>query len=297
MALNEESKTGSVVTRPRSIHRKLVCALTHSSPEKKIAVVLLIVLVGSTLRTLELNFGSNTVLADKRNPFNQIFVKWAWAWTLMCVAPTVILTSVLYTGMNAWAVLRHVSRVGVAHVIWYTMTSLFQYIHKLSGECSNDSISTPRMCVKQGNEWIGVDISGHVFLLIYCILLITEETAGIKMEVWREYNGTLLSQERVVNKLSSSIRQVLPELHRLATLLVTLLELLATAEILLWGFMLCTTSLYFHDLVEKLLGVVIACALWYLTYRVVYGYSRWVPGRPGDEILNPVTQLNPPFPN
>lgn len=266
--------------------------MTHSSPEIKSVFVLAIVLLGSSLRALELSPGAGTALADKRNPFNLIFVKWSWGWTLVCIIPTVLLTSALYTGLDKWAMLRHVSRVGVAHTIWFSMTSLFEHLDKVSGECSDKNFTLPKACVKQGNEWIGFDISGHVFLLSYCLLVLAEESMNIKMEVWREYNGTLLNQERVVSKLSETVRQLLPEAHRFITLAVTMLELLATAEVLLWGFMLCTSALYFHTLVEKMLGAGIACVAWYLTYRVVYGRATWLPSRPDEGILNPITQLN-----
>ena len=255
-------------------------------------IIFAVVLLGSTLRVLEINYGSTTPLANKRNPFNQIFVKWSWAWTLVCVIPTVLLTSALYTGLNKWAMLRHMSRVGVAHTIWYLMTSLFERIDRMSGECSDSSVTTPRACIKQGHDWLGFDISGHVFLLTYCILILTEEMAGIKMEVWQEYNGTLLEQKRVVSKLSKQVIQLLPELHRFTTLAVSLLEFLATAEMLLWSFMLCTTSLYFHNFIEKLLGAIIGCGMWFITYRLLYGSSRWAPLGPGEGLLHPVTQLN-----
>ena len=251
-----------------------------------------VVLLGSTLRVLGINYGSTTPLADKRNPFNQIFVKWSWAWTLFCVIPTVLLTSALYTGLNKWAMVRHMGRVAVAHIIWYLTTSLFERIDSISGECSDSSITSPRACIKQGNNWMGFDISGHVFLLTYCILVLTEETAGIKMEVWDEYNSVLLQQKRVVSKLSEQVMQLLPKLHRLTTFIVSLLELLATAEILLWTFMLCTTSLYFHDFIEKLLGAVIGCGAWYITYSLLNGSGKWAPLAPSDGLLHPVTQLN-----
>lgn len=288
------TRPSAVVTRPRTLQRKIICAITHSPPEIKWLFILATVILGSSMHALQLSPGEETALADKRNPFNVLFVKWSWGWTLICIVPTVILTSALYTGLNKWAIMRHVSRVGVAHLIWYTMTLSFESLDGYYGECSDGGITSPRACVKQGKEWNGFDISGHIFLLTYCILILTEESANIKMEVWREYNGTLINQERVVSKLPATFSHLLPEMHRFLTLAVNLLEMLATAEMILWSIMLCTTSLYFHTLLEKLIAVAIAVGAWYLTYRVLYGRVPWLPSKPEEGLLHPVRQLNEP---
>lgn len=268
--------------------RKFVCSTLHLPIPIKAPLLLLLVIFGSLLCSLSLV--PESYFSDKNNPYNKYLVKYCWGWTLICVLPSVLFTSFLYSALKWRLVVKHFGRVAVAHVIWYTMTNFFVLLDSLVGVCSEETVMGRSDCFRRGHSWIGFDISGHVFLLTYCIYILTEECANIRLEVWQEYNVILLSEHHVVGKLTAKQKQVLPQLHQMASWLIEPLELLATAEILLWTFMVLLTSLYFHSFLEKLLGFALGYMTWYFTYRWLFG-RPFMPSKPEEGLLHPMRQL------
>ena len=287
---SHEKKMALPIIQPRSPMRKLVHNTLHLSVLNKAPLVLAILLVGSALCAFELS--PETPLSDKHNPINVYLVKFCWGWTLVCIVPIVMVTSFLYSGFDIRVVLRHFGRLGVAHLIWMSITTLFVAIDGYTGVCTDDEAVLERYeCIRRGHYWSGFDISGHVFLLTYCIYVITEESANIKLEVWDEYGGALHFENRVVDKLNDNTKQLLPRVHRLISYFIDKLELLAMTEVLLWMVMVTTTSLYFHSFPEKLLGYLFGLLAWYVTYGLVYGRWRYVPCKPEEGILHPLRHL------
>jgi hypothetical protein len=279
------------IVQPKTFVRKIVHATLHAPVLNKALLLLSIILLGSSLCAYELS--PDSPLSDRHNPLNVYLVKLSWGWTLICIIPTVLVTSFLYSGLNFRVILRHFGRLGVAHLIWMSITSLFVLIDSYTGVCNNDSdaILKRSVCIKQGHKWAGFDISGHVFLLTYCIYVITEECANIKLEVWGEYEGALQFENRVVDKLTDNMKQMLPQAHRLSSYIIDKLEILALTEILLWTVMVTATSLYFHSFAEKVLGYLFGVVSWYLTYRLLYGRSSYLPCNPDEGTLHPLRHL------
>ncbi|KAK9877865.1 hypothetical protein WA026_020093 [Henosepilachna vigintioctopunctata] len=54
---------------------------------------------------------------------------------------------------------------------------------------------------------------------------------------------------------------------------------------MIWDFMLLTTMLYYHVMVEKLLGGIIAILTWFLTYMIWFRYPALLPGLPGEGVF------------
>ena len=277
------------IVQPKTFVRKIVHGTLHAPILNKALLLFAIVLLGSSLCAYELS--PDSPLSDRHNPLNIYLVKLSWGWTLICIVPTILITSFLYSGLNFRVILRHFGRLGVAHLIWMCITSLFVLIDSYTGVCSNEEILKRSECIKQGHRWIGFDISGHIFLLTYCIYVITEECANIKLEVWGEYDGALQFQNRVVDKLTDNAKRTLPQVHRLSSYFIDKLEILALAEILLWTVMVMATSLYFHSFAEKILGYLFGVVLWYVTYRLLYGRSAYAPCTPDEGMLHPLRHL------
>ena len=173
-----------------------------------------------------------------------------------------------------------------------TVTSLIVLLDSIVGICAVDDITDRSVCIKSGHVWTGFDISGHVFLLSYCIYVITEESANIKLEVWYEYTNTIAQENHVMNKLPERVKTGLPLLHKIASWLIEPLELLSLALVLVWTVMIAATSLYFHSFVEKVLGFACGYIAWYLTYKCLYGKYPYVPCRPDEGLLHPQRHLN-----
>ena len=275
-------------TKPRTFTRKMIHWLLHSPVPIKAQVIGTIVIVGSIVQSFGL--APETAFSDKTNPINQYLVKLSWLWTLLWLVITVSITSALYSGLNWRAMLRHLARILISHIIWFSVTSLIVILDSYVGRCDEEAITDYRMCKKGGHTWTGFDISGHIFLLSYCIFVISEEAANIKLEVWNEYNGTLLMEHRVLAK-NRNLKQWLENLHKVASYIVQPLELYGLALVSVWGVMATVTSLYFHTFVEKLIGYLLAVGAWYITYKRLYGNTWYGPCKPNYGLFHPIRHL------
>ena len=120
--------------KPRFFARKFICNILHLPVSIKAQVLFAVALVGSLLCAVELNPESH--FSDKKNPLNVFMVKLSWGWTLVCVLPAVLFTSFLYSGLQWGVIVRHFGRIGVAHVIWMIVTSLFLFLDSITGACT-----------------------------------------------------------------------------------------------------------------------------------------------------------------
>ncbi|XP_075032925.1 acyl-coenzyme A diphosphatase FITM2 [Mixophyes fleayi] len=216
---------------------------------KYCAVVLSCVLVGGSI-VKELWPLPDSYLSNKRNLLNVYFVKFSWGWTVCFLFLFIALTNYTHN-KSIRACLRRLSTLLVGTAVWFTCTSIFTCIENATGSCYTSSAlldvkvdyTDKRACLKNGGYWNGFDISGHSFLLPYCILMILEETIIIHNICLKGHR-----QKKVIYTL------------------LGLLILLAT----IWVFMLISTALYFHDISQKILGFAFGILGWYVTYRWWY---------------------------
>ena len=157
---------------------------------------------------------------QKSNFLNQIFVKRGWAWTFILL---ILLNSK-----------RSYKKLFSATVYWFLITqwafgpSVLDRIYQFSGSCSLLHLKTLTECFASGGEWDGLDISGHVFLLLHSSLLIWEELLQSEFK-----NG----------------------LNLISGMLCLLL-------LILWMVMLIVTVLYYHSITEKILGTILGFGFW-----------------------------------
>lgn len=144
-------------------------------------------------------------------------------------------------------------------------------------------------CLKAGYLWHGFDISGHVFILIYASLILIEEARPIiKWESIQEHLRNELHDRSISETCSTNpLRNLNDEQIRCLTIsyerftpIIRTLFIGMTALQLLWDIMLVGTMLYYHRMIEKFIGGVIAILIWYFTYRFWY-CSRLLPELPG----------------
>jgi len=197
--------------------------------------------------------------ADVDNPFNQYFVKWAWGWTLALVS----LHHLVQPG--PWDFNREslgkVLKLAMGHMVWYLGARLaFPWLEEATGVCKASHLITRRACYKGGSIWTGFDTSGHCFLLTFCNLFISEESAESrkdKVEATKAKKG---------GDGDSKQEEVEPPFAWSRLLLCLLM--------LVWDVMIICTSLYFHTFLEKVLGTLCGVGAWYLLYRVIYPMTR-----------------------
>jgi hypothetical protein len=118
--------------------------------------------------------------AYTNNFFNQYFVKLGWFWTLFLSVPFVFMTSYAYCCGKKGMVAKHMIRLLIATVFWYVWVNFFVYIEGLYGLCSDRrDLKTKSACLKATSKWVGFDLSGHTFILIYSNLVLIEEVRPI----------------------------------------------------------------------------------------------------------------------
>ncbi|KAM5135456.1 acyl-coenzyme A diphosphatase FITM2 isoform 2-T2 [Mantella aurantiaca] len=186
----------------------------------------------------------------RSEPRPSYFVKLSWGWTLSFLLPFIGLTNYIVT-RSVPAVFRRIGSLLVGTIIWYTCTNIFIYIENATGNCyvsemqleNKTDHADKKVCIKSGGFWIGFDISGHSFLLPYCVLMILEEAAILRDEKFKKHGMKPLIHAMVVS-----------------------LGLL----ILIWTLMFLCTSIYFHTPCQKLFGTFFGILAWYITYRWWY---------------------------
>ncbi|XP_063153185.1 acyl-coenzyme A diphosphatase FITM2 [Candoia aspera] len=238
--------------------------LTHCSVRRMMPWALMGFMVTGSL-VKELVPLAATYLSDKRNALNIYFVKFAWAWTFCLLLPFISITN-YHVIQNILPVLLRLVTLLVGTIIWYTCTSVFLLIQAFTGSCYKSSSldvvtqehSNKLQCLQAGGIWQNFDISGHSFLLSYCVLMILEEMAV--MPSVKTFQGTRL--HTVVNSLFLAL----------------------TCLAFIWLFMLFTTAVYFHNFWDKIFGTSVGLSAWYGTYRFWY-LSPLSPGLPPKRTL------------
>ena len=232
-----------------------------------------------------------TVFADKRNFVNQYFVKLGWGWTLAVLLIFVTLTSVTYCCGDRQRVKRHLCRLAVATLGWYCLTSMFESVENATGICDplssnhtngmTNGQTNKRSCHTAGGKWTGFDISGHVFLLMHCLLTISEEAKCFTS--WERISDVIKSEEELpTRRLSGDQMAELKRLYRELTPYIRALIVALTLMTVMWEMMLLSSTIYFHNMPQKVCGCAFAVLCWFVTYRGWYKLSDLSPGLPGD---------------
>ncbi|XP_038078466.1 fat storage-inducing transmembrane protein 2-like [Patiria miniata] len=210
--------------------------------------------------------------SDKRNFFNQYFVKLAWGWTMAIYTPFVVLSG-LQSPAKIGQIFRGLVRVlAVGTAAWYWWVEIvFHRVMQVTGACvGNESLTAVRACIKAGHYWDGYDISGHCFLLIYSALLIHEELRIVRKRVITMNKRGRISNELLQNNATIPAANVTVSYDSLVSFLQKLFTVLLIMLELLWILMVMMTSIYFHVWSHKLLGTLIAIVSWHCTYNLWY---------------------------
>ena len=248
--------------------RRATDCILYTQPSVKVRILFVMVIFASAICSI--SFAPQTCFDDRNNLLNRVFVKFSWGWTLLFLLPVVTLSSYVYEKASKMDVLKNLLRVAVAHAIWYVLTTVFVLLDHAVGTCSNAAYEYRRECHKSGSLWYGFDISGHTFLLSYCILIITEEAIPVSHYVWQQAGN-------IISSISESIQ--LQKTYHIISPIMSILRLYGVILILLSTLMILTTNLYFHTMPEKSLGFIIAVVCWYITYHHMYG-AIWLLPQP-----------------
>ena len=253
-----------------------------------------IVIIGSWIH--DFHRPPNFYMSDRRNFFNLVFAKWSLAWTLGFVTPLMVLIYWMKSKANLKVVCKHVLRLVVAVAVWYVVVFILGWIEHLTGDCEGtDLYERKEECQNEGLVWNGFDISGHSFLLSYCALIISEEIHAVQF--WRKETMYSKKNNSLSESMSSSEMIVSKELLRtlesvranekfqselnkkpegVRYLCITWYTICCIL-MLMWMTLLAFTSVYFHTVNSKVLGIILGLSAWFLTYQVYFS-SKYFPG-------------------
>ena len=223
--------------------------------------------------------------ATKAGLLNVIFARFGWGWTFLAVGAFVYITSYTYCCGRKELVQRHLYRLAVGTAWWYLCTSFFDYVEQQTGVCTQAGILIKAECRANDGIWIGFDISGHVFLMMYNLLLIGEEVKVIAD--WERINDFIREEEfQGLGRLKADELDKLKEIFNDYKPFVRMSTVGVTTLSLIWEATLIITILYFHNMPQKLIGAGFAAAGWFLTYHVWYKQDQvWSPGMPGEGLV------------
>ena len=210
----------------------------------------------------------------KDNFLNVYFVKFGWGWTLAVVGSYVAISSAIYTLMSATLIVKHLGRLVVSTAMWYLGTKGFDLIHEITGHCTNKTITTIETCLlNKETTWTGFDVSGHSFLLTFCLLVIVEEFKTSKYIYWDSL------QDAFDNKNNRNTFSFF--LFENSQSIILLLKFAAFLLLFIWQWMLITSSLFYHTFSENLSGTVCGIVSWLVTYVACFHEQKYLTF-PGD---------------
>lgn len=207
---------------------------------------------------------------SKENFLNIYFVKYGWGWTLVVVTPYVLISSAIYTLLNPFLMGKHLGRLVVSSAMWYFFTQLFDLLQEMNGICSDSAaIGSKKDCLLGKGVWKGFDVSGHCFLLTFCLLVIVEEFKTSKYVYWDGVASAFKKENNIYL------------FYEKTQVLILLLKLFALLLLFIWQWMLITSSLFFHTFSEKLSGTTCGIVAWLSTYVLCFHQQKYLT-YPGD---------------
>ncbi|KAE9414268.1 hypothetical protein Angca_002535 [Angiostrongylus cantonensis] len=226
------------------------------NPKKKaigfVVFVALLSMIGA-LVTLDNSY----YIVQKHSVFNQYGVKLGWMWTCLIVGPFIWLSSRAHYRDKGRAII-DLLRLAIATLCWYITVWQFGRITQWTSRCDLSIRYSKAECQAEGGVWIlGFDISGHCFLMIYSMLVMSEEA-----HAFREWSQIL--HRSYDSGLARRIR-----LEKLTRLVEYFLVAMLVLNII-WVKQLTISVLYYHTLTDKVVGALVAVFWWRITYHGLY---------------------------
>ncbi|XP_027860392.1 fat storage-inducing transmembrane protein 1 [Xiphophorus couchianus] len=225
-----------------------------------------------------------SIFANGHHYLYRKFLRSTWGWTCILTGSFVALLS-FSARRSVSLTLRHLSRIGLAGLLWWGCRRLLTLLEDAAGACyeplapAQDAQSSPApgqpllllhedqskaSCLKANMMWRGYEVSQETLVLCLCCLLLVEELSVF---------GLHLAQER--------------RLHRSPSSPLGVLFLLCVVLLIIWMVLLLCLLAYFPAWPSQQLGG----ALGYLGWRGLYqGWyqltpSQGSPGLPGEGLF------------
>ncbi|XP_072234620.1 fat storage-inducing transmembrane protein 1 [Leuresthes tenuis] len=223
-----------------------------------------------------------SIFANSNHYLYRKFLRSTWGWTCLLTGSFVLVLS--FSACRCLSLsLRHVSRLGLAGVLWWGCRRLLTLLEDATGTCYEpmapaqdvQSTAAPPLlllhedltkasCLKANMLWRGYEVSQDILILSFCCLLLAEEMSVI---------GRHLAQER--------------RLLRSPGAPCRLLFLLCVLLLIIWMFLLLCLLVYFPKWPSQQLGGALGYLGWMGLYQGWYRLRvNWgSPGLPGEGLF------------
>lgn len=231
-------------------------------PQVKALIVWLIFVLGSFIHDFYPLPAS--YFSSRKNIFNVVFVKRGWGWTCGLLFLFICLDLVRRES-ELQIIGKNLLRLFYGTCTWYLVTTSFEQIEHLTGHCDVDTLLASKTeCSHAGYTWEGFDISGHCFLLTFCILLINDEIFTFASKSTTRSKSSEITYTKDHGQFH----------HTLLTAMLNLVSVFLTVLMILWEIMLFFTCSYFHTVHQKLIGTLTGIGAWYLIYKVAVKHKH-----------------------
>ncbi|XP_071513133.1 acyl-coenzyme A diphosphatase FITM2-like isoform X2 [Panulirus ornatus] len=246
----------------------------HINPVMKIIYYIITLLIFSLMKE-SMDIPHFEILTGKQSVLNKMFVKKGWGITCVVFVLYQLVSLTLHTKWKASLKKLLVRAVATTFFFFIWCAVIFQLIENYTQACTYRNIRfelTKKECHNKADHvYHSFDISGHSYLLTYCVLIMMEESKEIVyfLCLRRYLRG---AHEDTVEEVSLPVLEA-KEAKRM-TLRLTILSPIVVIVFmcvvllcLLWDFMLIVTTIYYHTFLEKVIGTTLAVSMWYMLYR------------------------------
>ncbi|XP_004569613.1 fat storage-inducing transmembrane protein 1 [Maylandia zebra] len=228
-----------------------------------------------------------SIFANSNHYLYRKFLRSTWGWTCIFTSAFIILLSLSVRHSTSLS-LRHLSRVGLTGLLWWSCQRLLTLLEDAAGTCyepmtpgqDGQSPASPvqpllllhedqnkASCLKAHMLWRGYEVSQDVLILCFCCLLLVEEMCV--------FGHHLERQKPLQRSPGTPLRVVF---------------LLCVLLLLVWMFLLLCLLAYFPKFPSQQLGGALGYLGWRGLYHGLYRLgSRWgCPGLPREGLSTTV---------
>ncbi|CAI5673642.1 fat storage-inducing transmembrane protein 1 [Oreochromis aureus] len=228
-----------------------------------------------------------SIFANSNHYLYRKFLRSTWGWTCIFTGSFITLLS-LSARHSPSLSLRHLSRVGLAGLLWWGCRRLLTLLEDAAGTCyepmtpgqDGQSLASPvqpllllhedqnkASCLKAHMLWRGYEVSQDVLILCFCCLLLVEEMCVF---------GHHLERQKPLQRSPGTPLRII--------------FLLCVLLLLVWMFLLLCLLAYFPKFPSQQLGGALGYLGWRGLYQGLYRLgSRWgCPGLPREGLSTTV---------
>lgn len=184
---------------------------------------------------------------------------------------------------------------------------IFPTIEKYTGLCLSKNVVVSRRekrkCIKSGHEFYSFDISGHAFLMVYCVLTLMMESRAMRRffalghglrritsdgdHSSNASDTESVNQDDVSDPVNDATEQKLlqeeghesisdSEISKFENTYMNTWPFIVIAYFcvcllcITWDIVLIITTIYYHTIIEKVLGTLIAVGSFSFLYKYVF---------------------------